>query len=236
MIKAIVFDLDDTLYDQQQPFQQALDSVWNAPTVPSHVVADLFNTFKRLTDQVTHIETPNITHTAEALNQVLKQHALPALTPSVWTAFWAQYQQEMTHIDLFSEIRHHLSLLKDHYELGIITNGPAERQSEKALQLDLHHWFKRANMVISDEVGLKKPDARIFTYFNRMLNLQANEVVYIGDNFLTDMVGAKQAGWHAFWFNHRQLELPNQDYIPDQTVETPEELADLLQAMSVTTY
>ncbi|WP_054701086.1 HAD family hydrolase [Secundilactobacillus odoratitofui] len=91
-------------------------------------------------------------------------------------------------------------------------------------------------MVISEEVGLIKPDARIFTYFNRLLNLQANEVVYIGDNFNNDMLGAKQAGWHAFWFNHRGLDLPKSDYIPDQTVESPAELAELLQAMTVTAY
>lgn len=50
------------------------------------------------------------------------------------------------------------------------------------------------------------------------------------------MLGAKQAGWHAFWFNHRGLDLPKSDYIPDQTVESPAELAELLQAMTVTAY
>ncbi len=36
---------------------------------------------------------------------------------------------------------------------------------------------KKENVVISDEVGLRKPDPRIFTHFNRLMNLQANEVV-----------------------------------------------------------
>ncbi|WP_279403681.1 HAD-IA family hydrolase [Secundilactobacillus kimchicus] len=70
--------------------------------------------------------------------------------------------------------------------------GRPNNSQKKALQLDLHRWFKRANLIISDEVGLAKPDARIFTYFNRKLNLQANEVVYIGDDYNTDMIGAKQ--------------------------------------------
>ncbi|WP_252904439.1 hypothetical protein [Secundilactobacillus silagei] len=50
------------------------------------------------------------------------------------------------------------------------------------------------------------------------------------------MVGAKQAGWHAFWFNHRHLDMPKSELIPDQTVESSAELAELLQAMNVTNY
>ncbi|KRK98203.1 HAD superfamily hydrolase [Secundilactobacillus odoratitofui DSM 19909 = JCM 15043] len=236
MIKAIVFDLDDTLYDQQRPFQQALLSVWNDPAVSGSVLNDLFSTFKQLNDRVTTLETLNMTQVFDQLNTVLAHHDLPALAGSVWLAFWDQYQKEAAHIHLFTEIKDQLTFLKDHYQLGIITNGTVEAQSQKALKLNLHQWIDRKNMVISEEVGLIKPDARIFTYFNRLLNLQANEVVYIGDNFNNDMLGAKQAGWHAFWFNHRGLDLPKSDYIPDQTVESPAELAELLQAMTVTAY
>ena len=50
MLKAIVFDLDDTLYDQQRPFQQALASVWNDPAVSGHVLTDLFKAFKHMND------------------------------------------------------------------------------------------------------------------------------------------------------------------------------------------
>lgn len=236
MIKAIVFDLDDTLYDQQRPFQQALTSVWNDPAASGHVLTDLFEAFKHMNDRVAQLETLTMTQVFDRMNSVLDHHDLPALQHSVWLAFWDRYQAEAKNITLFKEIREQLQLLKDHYELGVITNGESHTQNQKVERLDLNQWIKQPNMVISDEVGLRKPDPRIFTYFNRLLNLQANEVVYIGDNFEKDMVGAKKAGWHAFWFNHRHLDLPKADFIPDQTIESPVELAELLQAMSVTTY
>lgn len=236
MIKAIVFDLDDTLYDQQEPFQQALTSVWNDPAVSGQVLTDLFEIFKHMNDRVTKLETLTMAQVFDRLNSVLDAHSLPVLTNNVWLAFWESYQQKTAKISLFSEIRNLLTSLKDHYQLGVITNGETESQSNKVLQLDLDHYINRSNIIISDAVGLRKPDARIFTYFNRLLNLQANEVVYIGDNFETDMIGAKKAGWHTFWFNHRQAELPDAAYIPDQTVESPAELAELLEAMTVNSY
>lgn len=236
MLKAIVFDLDDTLYDQQRPFQQALASVWNDPAVSSHVLTDLFKAFKHMNDRVAKLETLTMNHVFNRLNDVLTQHDLPTLTNSVWLAFCDRYRTETKKITLFSDIQAQLPLLNKHYELGVITNGESNTQSEKFSHLELEQWVKKENVVISDEVGLRKPDPRIFTHFNRQMNLQANEVVYIGDNFEKDMVGAKQAGWHAFWFNHRHLEMPKSDFIPDQTVESPTELAELLQAMSVTNY
>ncbi|MCH5461247.1 HAD family hydrolase [Lactobacillus sp. LC28-10] len=236
MLKAIVFDLDDTLYDQQRPFQQALFSVWNDPAVSGHVLTDLFKTFKHMNDRVAKLETLTMNHVFSHLNDVLTKYNLPTLANSVWLAFWDRYQAEAQTISLFSDIQTQLPLLKDHYELGVITNGESNTQSEKLSHLDLHRWVNHDNVVISDEVGIRKPDPRIFTHFNRKLSLQANEVVYIGDNFEKDMVGAKKAGWHAFWFNHRHLEMPKSDFIPDQTVESSTELAELLQAMSVTNY
>ncbi|WP_054701083.1 hypothetical protein [Secundilactobacillus odoratitofui] len=86
MIKAIVFDLDDTLYDQQRPFQQALLSVWNDPAVSGSVLNDLFSTFKQLNDRVTTLETLNMTQVFDQLNTVLAHHDLPALAGSVWLA------------------------------------------------------------------------------------------------------------------------------------------------------
>lgn len=219
MLKAIVFDLDDTLYDQQRPFQQALFSVWNDPAVSGHVLTDLFKVFKHMNDRVAKIETLTMNHVFSCLNDVLVKHDLPTLTNSVWLAFCDRYHAEAQKIRLFTDIQAQLPLLKGHYELGVITNGESNTQTEKLSHLDIKRWVDKENVVISDEVGLRKPDPRIFTHFNRQMNIQPQEVVYIGDNFEKDMVGAKQAGWHAFWFNHRHLDMPQSDFIPDQTVD-----------------
>ncbi|KRM76546.1 HAD family hydrolase [Secundilactobacillus collinoides] len=234
MIKAVVFDLDDTLYDQLKPFKRAVEATHKDLHLSEVMVQRLYRAFKVATDQA--IQATDTATFARQVDPVLDELGLPAFTSDHSESFWEHYRQELTHIDLFADIRRCLSSLKEHYQLGVITNGETDLQSKKALQLDLHHWIDRDKMLISDEVGLQKPDARIFTYFNRMLDLQANEAVYIGDNYNTDMIGAKQAGWQAFWFNHRHAELRGANFIPDQTVETTEELADLLEAMSVATY
>lgn len=94
MLKAIVFDLDDTLYDQQRPFRQALLSVWNDPAVSGHVLTDLFKVFKHMNDRVANLETLTMNHVFDRLNDVLSQHELPTLANSVWLAFCDRYHAE----------------------------------------------------------------------------------------------------------------------------------------------
>ena len=46
--------------------------------------------------------------------------------------------------------------------------------------------------------------------------------------FEVDVVGAKKAGWHVIWFNHRKRPMPEGDIRPDLEVRTVEELMDVI--------
>ncbi len=56
-------------------------------------------------------------------------------------------------------------------------------------------------MVISDEVGMKKPDPRIFRMALERLEVGAEEAVFVGDNLELDIAGARGVGMRAVWLN-----------------------------------
>jgi len=88
---------------------------------------------------------------------------------------------------------------------GLITNGqPTQRVKVDAMGLG----ELLEVMVISEEVGMKKPDPRIFRMTLDRLGVDASEAVFVGDNLELDIAGARGVGMRALWLNPDGKEVP----------------------------
>lgn len=85
------------------------------------------------------------------------------------------------------------------YRMGLLSNGFKEVQHRKLCSGGIASYFD--TLVLSDDIGINKPDPRIFGYALECAGVSAAESVLIGDNPLTDVAGALGAGWSAVWFN-----------------------------------
>lgn len=92
-----------------------------------------------------------------------------------------------------------LDRLSRKYLIGVITNGFTEVQYRKLRSSGLDRYIQR--MVISDEIGIQKPDTRIFRYAEAATGATPESSVMIGDNPDNDIQGALDAGWHAIYFD-----------------------------------
>ncbi len=88
-----------------------------------------------------------------------------------------------------------LNYLKPKHQLHIITNGFSEIQSVKIASGGIRDYFQ--HIIISEEHGLYKPDARIFRLAENLCGADPKECVMIGDNLENDVQGAINAGWAA---------------------------------------
>ncbi len=88
--------------------------------------------------------------------------------------------------------------------IGVLTNGFTEVQYRKLRSTGLDRYIQR--MVISDEISIQKPDARIFRYAEQETGAQAKEIVMIGDNPDNDIQGAIDAGWNAIYYDRKGKE------------------------------
>lgn len=90
-------------------------------------------------------------------------------------------------------------------EIVILTNGITPIQKSRMARSPVQNWISR--MVISQEVGVSKPDPRIFEI--AMGNTPREKVLMIGDGLQSDIRGANNAGVDVCWFNPLKKPLPN---------------------------
>ncbi|MDR0364039.1 MAG: YjjG family noncanonical pyrimidine nucleotidase [Bacteroidales bacterium] len=85
------------------------------------------------------------------------------------------------------------------YALYIITNGFEEVQRVKINNCGINLYFKK--LITSETVGYKKPDVRIFQYALKESGFEAADCLMVGDEYETDIAGAKNAGIDQIYFN-----------------------------------
>lgn len=96
--------------------------------------------------------------------------------------------------------RHAVDILRARgFRIGILSNGFIETQRAKMRSSHLTEVIDVP--VFSDEIGINKPDERLFRYAEKKAGVDAAHSIMVGDNGETDIAGALNAGWRAVWYN-----------------------------------
>lgn len=116
-----------------------------------------------------------------------------------------------------------LDYLKPNYGLHIITNGFNESQSRKMEASGLTPYFDL--VITSETTGHKKPDAKIFQYAMDQLSAKPEQVIMIGDNPNSDILGAINSNIDNVYFDPHEKGI---EHLPTYTIRHLKELEDLL--------
>jgi putative hydrolase of the HAD superfamily len=108
----------------------------------------------------------------------------------------------------------------------VVSNGFPDVQYRKLETLQIRECFDC--IVLSEAVGVSKPEPAILQHAASLLKVEPSACLYVGDLFDMDVVGAKQAGMLACWFNPSGAARPRHDIAPDLEIQ---ELAALLQIL-----
>ncbi|SPY32656.1 pyrimidine 5'-nucleotidase [Pasteurella canis] len=101
-----------------------------------------------------------------------------------------------------------LAVLKEHANLGIITNGFTTLQRLRLEKTGLADWFEF--ITISEEVGIAKPDPRIFEHSLNLANVtDRSQVLMIGDNLESDILGGHNAQLDTCWLHYTRENTTN---------------------------
>ncbi|MBC2248748.1 HAD family hydrolase [Listeria sp. FSL L7-0123] len=228
----LIFDIDDTAYDQLKPFESAFKTVFG--TANQLKIESLYVKSRFYSDEVYHRvvrgEMPKAEMHVYRITQALADFDYQ-ITKREAESFQRAYEQNQRKIELSPGIKEILTWAKkNQITMGIITNGPKEHQQHKINDLQINDWIPVANTFISGKVGIEKPDKKIFELVAKQIGIDGVETYYIGDSFENDVIGSKNAGWHSIWLNRRgHLEPEDAAYYPDYCVENEQELFALLQ-------
>ena len=110
--------------------------------------------------------------------------------------------------------------------MGIITNGLKEVQRPRIRRVGMEKFFDV--VLVSDEIGLAKPDTRFFALAHEAMGLpDKGKVLVVGDSYASDITGAKNYAFPSCWFNPRAQPLP-QPAVPDFEIRSLRELIGLV--------
>lgn len=202
LIKAVLFDLDDTLWPIVPVIDRAEKLLHDwleryVPAVAQQVTIEGLRKRRQMlmaTDPVYQLDLRALRH-AVMTEAFLDYGEDPALVEKAMDVF-SKARNEVTP---FNDVLPMLTSLKERVALGSISNGVADLQ-----EIGIAHLFHTS--VAAHHFGRAKPDAAIFHAACDALRVKPHEAVYVGDDPLLDVQGAQNAGLRAVWMNRMELE------------------------------
>jgi len=115
-------------------------------------------------------------------------------------------------VEVLPEAERVLKYLKGKYRLAVISNASSELPRYAIKKLGLEKYFEV--IVLSRDIGVRKPSPVIFKFTLQKLGLSSYEAIHVGDSMEKDVVGAKKAGMKAVWINRSGEEVEIEtDYV-----------------------
>lgn len=127
-------------------------------------------------------------------------------------------------IELISGVEEVLEALKERYRLAVISNASSNVPRQAIKSFGLERYLD--SIVISRDLGIRKPDPEIFRFALRNLGVESREAVHVGDSLKSDVRGAKEAGMKAVWLRRCDEET---NFLPDYTIHHIKEIISILE-------
>lgn len=225
--KWLLFDFDNTLVDFSSASKQSLWWTFDAHQI--ECTETIYKIYKKINHQVwTDFERGKIT--AEALRPKRFSDLFQALNIKNIDAvqFGQQYLANLVKASTaYDGVLELLQSLKEAgYLMSIVTNGLKEVQRPRLAKLGMTDFFD--NIIVSDEIGSKKPELAFFEYvYQTIPNPPAkSEILMIGDGINSDIRGGRDFGVPTCWNAHGQIN--NTDIVPDFVIQNVLELRAVL--------
>ncbi|HKE94524.1 MAG TPA: HAD family hydrolase [Povalibacter sp.] len=223
-IRAICFDLDNTLWDVWPVILRAEQAMYDflAQRYPKAVENMTIEAMRDARARVS-LDYPHMAHDFSFLRQqALREQALACgyaetMVDEAFEVFIATRNE----VELYAEVRPALELLHRRYRLFTASNGNAD-----VGRIGLAHLFERC--VSARQVGALKPDAAVFLKVLEGTDLRASEVLFVGDDPELDVEGARRVGMRPVWINRTAMTWPDGLEPAAHSVTSLTELTDLL--------
>ena len=236
-IRALFFDLDDTLLETHEGHQQALRV--SAERAAQRHAGWTVEQFQEAFTSVYHaleaqMEAGTLRCTSQGLlrtrtwEDTLRSCSLsPEMGEELAHVYLAERRKRYR---LYADVPPLLNELAAEYRLVVVTNGLADLQREKIEAVGLGRWFER--VAISGELGSWKPDPGIFRHALELAEARPEHAVMIGDSLERDVLGAAALGIRTVWVRRYPHLQPVEGIRPDAEVEDFHALAEMLRGWS----
>ena len=229
-IGAILFDVDETLFDRKLAQRLVLERLPVClPEIFGGITIDTLLAAWQASDRETsdHKYTVDDIRASRNVRSAffLSSLGLPAGHTEAVTDFYLDtYPKVPAPIDGTSEV---VAACAAQLPVGVVSNAYPDVQYGKLDTLGLRHLFRC--VVLSEEYGgPRKPAAEIFLRGCELLDAAPSSTLYVGDSFANDVIGARAAGLVSCWYNPQGLPPPGGEAAPEYELRA---MSDLLQLL-----
>ena len=217
-IKAIFFDLDDTLVNSRKAEKEA-----------AYTFKEQFSEFNNMNkedfeklwheiaiEQYKRYEKGEISykeHKIDRVKSVFSKFNVKKDDEEAFNIFNVYLKEYQNNWKLFNDATEILEKMKKDYKLVLITNGDSNQQRNKIKKTNIEKYF--SEILISGEVGIIKPKKEIFELACKKIGEAPENCVMIGDNYKLDIEGARNAGLGTVWVNRKNEEIECKNQIKE---------------------
>ncbi len=194
MIKAVLFDFDETLQDRTEAFEHYMDAFFALylPEITGETL-EQYREDMRITGNGGYVNR------VEWFQQLITMWQWNDAPPAEELAHHYDYEFGNHNVIFPNSLPLLKTLKKRGYITGVITNGPAYLQNHKMENSGLMPYIDM--LVVSGDYGIHKPDPALFRIAADKIGLKTEECVYVGDHPVNDIQGALGAGMRAIRMN-----------------------------------
>jgi len=230
-IRAVLFDVDGTLFDRSLAQRKALEIVVQQfPYIFGAFVleriAKAFTESDRITTEDFDAGAPSEglrlkrSRLFLQLLNLREDEELAAAITEVYVRDYPTVEASMAGaVPLVKE-------LSSRFSVGVVSNGLPDVQYRKLEAMGLRGDF--SCIVLSEEIGIRKPDPGIFYHAASLLRMQPPECLYVGDSYASDVVGSKNSGMLACWLKREQSVTTNEHIKADFVISHLQELSEII--------
>lgn len=224
MIKAVVFDLDHTLFDRYETLR---------------LIVPMFREKFRLNPDITdeyfakELIWADKNYVHRGWNEIFAHLIKCKIFEDVPT--FEEYEAFMISCFKRVAVKYRFAIptlekvRKMGYKTGLITNSDTHVQERKLEMLDLYSYLDE--IVISGSTPYRKPQKEIFQLMADKLSIATNEMMFVGDHPAFDVDGSRKAGCIPVWVKTTGTWIYPEIEKPELQVETVEEIPEILKEM-----
>lgn len=210
---AVMFDLDDTLFDYTHSRHSAFMALKNKyPELSGTTLGELDRLWTLYWRQLVPSET--ISHHSgilymrrERIRLILSEFGVPLAGEDLDYAvrtYTDSYEESMRPVPGCLEVLNELR--SKNIPIGVITNNPRDGQEQKLRSCGIDDYV--SVLVASGDLGYSKPDPRIFQYTINKMGVSLKDSIMVGDTLEADILGAMRSGIKSIWLNRFGKSIP----------------------------
>lgn len=232
MIKTTIFDLDDTLYNSTELSTHARRSA-----IRAMVDLGLQTTFEEAHQILSEVVEEYGSNYNYHFDQMLKRLNIETSKMKMYIAagMIAYHDEKFANIRPFHDVIPTLiDLRKLEIKICVLSDGKALKQYEKILRLRLQDFLD--DIIITEEVGIRKPNPKLFKLPLQRFNVQPEESIYVGDNYERDIIPCMQVGIRTVLIHrggkHDIISFKSDQKAPDHELSNLEDLIPIIKEIN----